>query len=38
MSVEPVVEAARSLVPLIEEERPHGDQRARLGKRVVEAC
>ena len=33
-----IVDEARELVPLIRDERSEGDQRARLAKRVVEAC
>ena len=33
-----IVEEARALLPLIRDERPEGDQRARLTKNVVEAC
>ena len=33
-----IVQEARALLPLIRDERPEGDQRARLTKNVVEAC
>jgi alkylation response protein AidB-like acyl-CoA dehydrogenase len=33
-----IVQDARALLPLIRDERPEGDQRARLTKNVVEAC
>ncbi|MDJ0853002.1 MAG: hypothetical protein QNK04_31915 [Myxococcota bacterium] len=38
MSPPSIVEKAHALVPLIREQRPEGDERARLTKRVVEAC
>jgi len=38
MSQPSIVEEARGLVPVIREQRREGDERARLTKRVVEAC
>ncbi len=38
MSRSTILDDARKLVPLIGEQRPESDQRARLTKRVVDAC